>query len=247
MKRIKTAFLFLLCGLLLLTVNVHASKLEEGKELFFKGRESFYNNEEDISSSLTLLKQSKQQFANLNNEFNKYYWQAQSEFVIAEIYETKKEKKKALLSFNNSEQLVKKALKEKKTSEGLRLLADTYMRQINYKGIFYSMTYGPKAMELLEKSIQLNNKNYTAYNSLGTYYINAPKIGGGDINKAIKALTTALNSNNQFDNFISYHWLSIAYNKQDKEGKALKYVNKALEIYPNSLWAKNTLQQIKQD
>jgi tetratricopeptide (TPR) repeat protein len=242
-----TIFLSLLIILTLTSTIEAQNELEDGKELFLTARSNFYNNQQDFSTTITTLEESQDYFSQSSTDFSKFYWQAQAKFVIAEIYESKEKPRKAAQSFNRSESLIKKALRKKETSDALRLLADCYMRQMDYKGQLYKMTHGPKSLQLLKKSIELNSANYTAYNSLGTYYINAPKIGGGDINQGIKMLKKALASTNQFDNFITYQWLGIAYNKQNNTEQALNHINHALEIYPNSNWAKEKLEQFRNE
>ncbi|MGM0369229.1 MAG: tetratricopeptide repeat protein [Bacillota bacterium] len=240
-----TIFLSLLL-ILTFTITIEAqNRLEDGKELFLTARSNFYNNQQDFSTTITTLEESQNYFSQTQNDFSKFYWQAQSEFVIAEIYESKEKQRKAAQSFTRSETLIKKALRKKETSDALRLLADCYMRQMNYKGQLYKMTHGSKSLQLLKQSIELDSANYTAYNSLGTYYINAPKIGGGDINQGIKMLKKALASTNQFDNFITYQWLGIAYNKQNNTEQAVNHINHALEIYPNSSWGQNKLEEFR--
>lgn len=226
--------------------NDQSSNIVKGKELFFTGREMFYNAEAEIVEIKNTLKASKDYFSQLEDGFEKYYWQAQVEFVLAEIAEATEKKREAAQSFYASSNLIKKGLEyEPKSSDAHRLLADTYMRLTNYNGTMYMISHGPQALELLNKAISLDKENYTAFNSLATYYINAPAIGGGSVDKGIKVLQKALESEDKFDNFISYVWLGIAYAKKKKINDAVKNLNKALEIYPNSPWAKGIFKKIK--
>ena len=109
------------------------------------------------------------------------------------------------------------------------------------------MTHGPQACNMLKHALELDKKNFTAYDSLGVYYINAPVIGGGSMAKGIQTLQNALESKDEFDNFISHVWLGQAYQKKKDSDQAVKYLKKALEIYPNSPWAKGLLKQIEKN
>ncbi len=61
------------------------------------------------------------------------------------------------------------------------------MRLMDYHGTLYMMSKGPEAMKLLNKAISLDKKNFAVFNSLATYYLNAPAIGGGSVVKGIEA------------------------------------------------------------
>lgn len=229
------------------TTEAKNDDLNQGKELFLNARYEFYNGDKDTSEVIEIVRQSNSYFEKLMNKFDKYYWQAQIEFLLAEIYEVKGEEREAAQHFELSNKLALYAIKNNKSSsDAHRLLADTYMRLTQYKGTLYMMTSGPKALKLLQKAIKLDKDNYTAFNSLGTYYINAPEIGGGDVNKGIKMLGEALKSNDEFDNFISYIWLGNAYAKQKDKEKAIINLEKALKIYSASKWAQNTLKKIEE-
>lgn len=222
------------------------SLFEEGQELYYQGRSIYYSSEGNIKDALQVLNKSYGRFAELEDNDQKFFWQGQVQFLLGEIYEVLEDKRQAAQAFNQSGKLAEKALKANpRFSEGYRLLSDTYMRLMAYNGSLYATTKGPEAQKLLYKAIKLDKSNYTAYNSLGIYLINAPKIGGGDINKGINMLNKALDSDNEYDNFISYVWLSTGYQKKGNMNKALKNIEKAEDIYPNSRWAQGIKEQIQ--
>jgi tetratricopeptide (TPR) repeat protein len=113
---------------------------------------------------------------------------------------------------------------------------------MDYKGGIYMMTKGPQALKLLKKALSLDEKNYTAMNSLGMYYINAPAIGGGSVDKGIEVLQKALESKDEFDNFISNVWLGTAFQKKKNTDEASRHYQSALKIFPNCPWVKRLLQ-----
>ena len=50
------------------------------------------------------------------------------------------------------------------------------------------MSHGSKANNLYKKALDLDDKNYAAYNAMGVYCLHAPAIGGGGVDKAIENL-----------------------------------------------------------
>lgn len=140
--------------------------------------------------------------------------------------------------------MISKALKiNPKSSDANRVLADTIMRLMDYKGAIYMMSKGPQALKLLNKALSLDEKNYAAMNSLGMYYIEAPAIGGGSVAKGMDILQKALESKDQYENFISNIWLGKAFQKKNNSSEGEQHFQKALGIYPNSPWVKELLQK----
>ena len=215
------------------------------QELFVKARKMYYNAEAPQSEAIKVLGRIKESLANLPEGFDKYYWSANVAYLSGEMAEVAGDKQKAALDFTESNELINKALNyNPKSSDANRVLADTMMRLMNYKGAIYTMTKGPQVLKILKKALDLDAKNYTAMNSLGMYYINAPAVGGGSADKGIEVLQKALESKDHFDNFISNVWLGSAFQKKKNSGEAKQYYQKALGIYPNSPWVKELLQNI---
>ncbi len=230
------------------TINIFETEnVAQGKDLYFKGRKMFYNAENTPDQARATLALSKESFAKLSEGDLKCYWLAQVEFTLAEIDERTGNKKEAAMEFSKSNDLVKKAINyNEKLSDAYRLLADTYMRLMDYNGPLYSVNHGPQALRLTKKAFQLDNQNFTALNSSGVYYVSAPKAGGGNINKGIADLEKALASNDPFDKFIAHVWLGTAYQKKGNKTEALNHFDRALKIYPNSPWAKGLASQCNQ-
>lgn len=249
LKNYKFILVLIIFFTIAISLNMEAkdNNLEQGKDLFFQVREDYYNGDNDIEKLIETAGQSNSYLEKVNNDYQKYLWQGQVEFLIAEMYEVKEEPRKAAQHFENSSELALKSIKKnKKSSEAHRLLADTYMRLMEYKGVIYLMTSAPKAVKLLQKAVKLDKENYTAFNSLGIYYINAPKIGGGDIDKGIGMFKKALNSKDKFDNFISYIWIANAYIKLKDKDQAIDSAKQALKIYPANKWAEDILKDAKE-
>jgi tetratricopeptide (TPR) repeat protein len=227
--------------------NAVNENVTRGKNLYLKGREIFYNSDAGLDEVKSALVSSKTIFTQLPESDTKYYWLSQVVFTEAETLEINGDKRKAALKYTESCDLVKKALcYDQRLSDAHRLLADIYMRLMSYNGSLYSISHGPAALKSAQKAIQLDKQNFAAFNSLGIYYVNAPKIGGGDIDSGIATLSKALASNEPFDQFISHIWLGRAYLKKGSRSEALNHLHQAQKIYPNSIWAKQLAGQCTQ-
>ncbi len=220
--------------------------LKKGIAHYLTGRRSFYNTEGSFVEAKEDLLVAKEYFLQLREGEEQYCWLAKVEFVVGELEEASGEKRAAVRAFTESGRWAEQALKcNKRSSDAHRILADSYMRLMDYHGTLYMMSKGPEAMKLLNKAISLDKKNYAAFNSLATYYLNAPAIGGGSVDKGIEGLRKALESTDEHDNFLSYLWLGYAYRQAKKGEEARSYFLKALEIYPHSSWANEWLKEIR--
>ena len=208
-------------------------------------RHKFYSAKVTETKIITNLNQLQARLTK-ESEAENYYWQAQIEFLLGTVKQ-RLEQNTAVKHFEKSQKLVQKAIARNETSEGYRLLGDTYGRLIEYNGVFYAMRNGSKILDLLKKSIELDPQNYTAYNSLGIAYFKAPKVVGDNLDKAIKNFKQALKSEKQVDNFISYYYLAKCYVEKGNNKQASGYLKQAINIYPNNELAKLLLEKIAEE
>ncbi|ACL70715.1 tetratricopeptide repeat protein [Halothermothrix orenii] len=222
------------------------SPLQKGQKLYVRARDIFYNGEGGYQEIKKIVDNCEEILSSSEDNYKKYYWQGQLKFLQGEVAEALGKQREAAVSFDKASQLARKAIDNKSDfSDAYRLMADAYMRLMNYKGSLFAVTKGPQSLKLAQKAVSLDRTNYRALNTMAIYYINAPEIGGGDVNKGIKTLQKALESNDRFDNFISYMWLATAHKKKGEASAAMRYVKKALEIYPGSGWARWLMESIK--
>jgi tetratricopeptide (TPR) repeat protein len=117
------------------------------------------------------------------------------------------------------------------------LLAGLYGRKISFGGFMAGARYGPKNDAENKKAVALDPNNPRVYASLGGEYLHAPKMFGGDVDKAIESFrkATQLDATND-ENFV---WLALAYRKKGDTANADKALQEALRINPRSAFAKS--------
>ncbi len=242
-KLILTIVVFVFVVLLFSNPILAESNLEKGKDLFMSTREDFYSGEDE--NIVEELEKTKEIFSKVKDDYKRNYWQGRIEYLLAEVYEAYGEEGKAENYFERANKMAKKILNEKSTSNAHTLLAESYMRQFNHKGIFYTIRYGNKSLKLLERAIEMNKNNYRAFNSLGHYLYFAPEIGGGNKKRSIKAFQKALASDRKYDRFTANIWLGIVMrDNEDNIEAAKKYFKRAKEIYPDNPWIKEEINKI---
>lgn len=245
LKEVQNRFLPLYISLVLIILTSNLALASSIKEDYATARHKFYSDkvaEEEIINDLTGL----QKNLSKKSDAESYYWQAQIEFLLGALKQ-RLEQKTAAKHFKQSQKLVQNSIAKEKTSYGYRLLGDTYGRLIEYNGVFYAIKNGNKIIDLLKKAVSLDPKNYSAYNSLGRAYFKAPNMVGGRLDKAIKNLKQALESQKQVENFISYYYLAQCYLEQGKTKETTNYLKEAANIYPNNRQVKLLSEKISKN
>ena len=242
-KLILTIVVFVFVVLSFSNVILAESTLEKGKNNLIRIRDDFYRGSGE--NIIEKIKASKEFFTQVEDDYLRYYWQGRREFLLAEVYEAYEKNKKAVSHFEKANEFAEKALNEKSSSKAHTLLAKSYMRQFDHKSIIYTIRFGNKTLNFLNRAVEMDDSNYRAYNALGQYLYFAPKIGGGDKKRAVKVLKKALASENDYDNFISNMWLGIIMRESENDTvKAKKYFKKAKEIYPENPWLEEEINKL---
>ena len=199
---------------------------------FYKGKFTLVDLEKKLKKLTDDLVQSK-------NSYDKFYYLGKLNFLLGEISDLQNQEEKSINYYESAKKSVETALEYKKNSNIYNLIGKLYIRLLNKKGAFYAIRNGQKTFDLINKAVDLNNENYSAYNSLGIIYLQAPKIGGGDTAKSEKFFKKALKSDKEIDNFISYYYLAELYAKKENKNLKKDFREKAENIFPESYYLKN--------
>ncbi len=102
-----------------------------------------------------------------------------------------------------------------------------------------TLKYGQCARDEIDKAIQLDNKLALAYvtRGVGNYYL--PSAMGGGVDLALKDFDRAISLNPNLPE--AYLWKGIALRKANRDAEARKAFERALQLDPNRLWAKEQL------
>lgn len=103
------------------------------------------------------------------------------------------------------------------------------------------LKYGQCAQEELNKAIQLNGNLALAYVSRGVGYTYLPASFGGGVDLALKDFNRAIALDPKLAD--AYLWKGVALRKISQNAAAREAFQKALELDPNRLWAKQELEK----
>jgi tetratricopeptide (TPR) repeat protein len=120
-----------------------------------------------------------------------------------------------------------------------RLLGELCGQVIPANPLFGALKYGQCAKEEIDKAIQLDGRLALAYVSrgVGNYYL--PSSMGGGLEIALKDFDKALALDPKLSE--AYLWKGVALRKSNRNNEARQALQKALEIDPQRLWAKQQL------
>jgi tetratricopeptide (TPR) repeat protein len=209
--------------------------LEQGLQLLEEGRTTL----EDTS-----LAQARDHFTKLTQQHSDnavyFYGLARVNAYRCEAHAAHADKKKAESALDEAIANVQQSLKlNEKSADAHSLLADLYGRKISFGiGMFAGPKFGPKIQAENKRAQELDANNPRVFASLGRQYLNAPKMFGGDVDKAIESFRKSTQLDLKFDE--TYVWLGIALRKKGDAAGAEHAFQEALRLNPRSVFTKQT-------
>lgn len=122
-----------------------------------------------------------------------------------------------------------------------RLLGEVCGQVIPASPLMGTLKYGPCAKDEIDKAIQLDSKLALAYVSRGVGNFYLPSSMGGGVDLALKDFDKAIELDpNLVD---AYVWKGVTLRKANRDGEARQAFERALQLNPNRLWAKEQLEK----
>ncbi len=236
---------------------VLGASLEDVHELYRQGQRQLYNSAlgEEYLQARQLLQNAQTLLEHLRDaisEAERLSWQARLAFELGNWYHgaawgDPAQAQEALPYYLTAEQIAQ-TLTERAPhlSDGYRLLGESQMRIISLKGWLQALTHAQTAKRNLERALELDPQNAEAHLALGVYYLYAPALFGGNLERALdKFRESAALTSDETVRFLSYRWQGVAYAKLGKTAEARAAFQRALAIYPKSAWDRNELNKLR--
>ena len=124
-------------------------------------------------------------------------------------------------------------------SEYHRVLGVLCGQAITGANFLVAMKMGKCAQESINKAIELDPKSATAYlgRGVGSFYL--PQAFGGGAEAAIKDFQKAIELNPRLAE--AHMWLGVALRKTNRNAEARKALERAIQLNPKRVWAKEQL------
>jgi len=175
------------------------------------------------------------------NDPQAQYKLALAESYVAEVAIEVRDKNAAHLAAESGIDAAKKAVALKGDSAEYHRLLGTLCGQAVSANVLQGMKYGRCAQDEVNKAVQLDPKaavNYIA-RGVGNYYL--PQGLGGGIDLAIKDFMKASELDPQSSE--AQLWLGLALRKENRNADARKAFQKAIDLNPSRVWAKQQLEK----
>jgi tetratricopeptide (TPR) repeat protein len=209
--------------------------LEQGLRLLEEGRTTLND---------ATLTQARDYFAKLTqvhaDDAAYFYELARVDQYRYQAYLQQGDKKNAERGLDSAIAEVQQSIKlNDNSADAHSLLADLYGQKIGMGvGMFAGPKFGPKVKAENERAMALDAKSPRVYASLGRQYYMAPKMFGGDNDKAIESFRKSTELDPQSDE--TYVWLAMALRKKGDAAGADQALRTALKLNPESVFAQKT-------
>jgi len=162
-------------------------------------------------------------------------------------FDIKKDKRTGLPFLESADNYIKQALRStKKIADFYSLNGEIQNQFIVLKGGISAIYYSTEAKKSYQKALQINKNDSKSLLLLGIWYLFAPDIAGGSIDKSLSLIENARNSSDDpYTVFLTYIWESLACSNGMKKAEAIIAVNNALSIAPENTWARWILEELK--
>jgi tetratricopeptide (TPR) repeat protein len=173
------------------------------------------------------------------NDASAQYKFALAESYVAEVAIEVRDKNAAHSAAEAGIDAAKKAVALKGDSAEYHRLLGTLCGQAISANVLQGMKYGHCAQDEVNKAVQLDPKSSVNYlaRGVGNYYL--PQGLGGGLDLAVKDFQKAAELDPQSAE--AQLWLGLALRKQNKNADARKAFQKAIELNPARVWAKQQL------
>jgi tetratricopeptide (TPR) repeat protein len=166
-----------------------------------------------------------------------WYLLARTDAYRCQAYRAQGDKKNAEHALDEAIRNVQEALTiNDNSADAHSLLADLYGEKIGFgMAMFAGPRYGPKVQQENRRALALDASNPRVYASLGRQYLEAPKMYGGDLDKAIESFRKSTQLDPKSDE--AFVWLAIALRKKGDQAGAQQALQEALRLNPQSAFA----------
>lgn len=231
---------------------VELPQLIQVQELLKQARLLIYNSEqqEDFLRAKELLTEASKFLEQRDENYLVLYWRGLIELEVGNWFSINNEARKAEESFSSALQAAESSIRlYDRLSDAHRVMGESLMRLIDFRGTLFAATNGPTARKEIGKALSLDPQNAEAHLAMGIWLLFTPGLFGGNLEEAIRSFQQAEDvATDDHQRFLAHLWLGKA---QAAKGDALQaaraHLAKALEIYPHSVWAKQELEKLPQE
>ncbi len=228
---------------------VELPQLIQVQELLKQARLLIYNSEqqEDFLRAKELLTEASKFLESLEENYLGLYWKGLIDLEVGNWFSINNEERRAEESFSSGLKAAESSVTlYDRFSDSHRLVGESLMRLIDFRGTLFAATSGPRARKEIDKALSLDPGNVEAHLAMGIWLLFTPGLFGGNLEEAIRSFQHAEDvATDDHQRFLAHLWLGQALAAKGDSLQARTHLAKALEIYPHSVWAKQELEKLE--
>jgi tetratricopeptide (TPR) repeat protein len=157
-----------------------------------------------------------------------------------------RQRRRAATLFRFAAELGSSAVAREEFSDGYRLLAEAYALQVFTRGLSFQLRHGTSCRDYALRALELDFGNFRAHTALAGYYLNAPRVAGGDPMKALEVLRAAerITPRSRNEEFLLEGWLALTHSRLGDGDGAQRRLRRALVIYPENSWIRSIAEAV---
>lgn len=216
--------------------RLHPQQTEAGERAFREAERLIYSQaggEEQLDSLFVAARES---FDQIQEPAVREYSLGRVALLRGTWFNILDEKRRAVDVLEEALRRAERALELEEFSEGYRLLSDAHSQMMLARGVIYMIRHGDEARSAAFHALELDPSNPRAHISVAGFYLNAPPVAGGDLERGIEVLRSGvrLEEAGESERFLMYLWLSDAHEELGNPGAARRYRQEARAIFPGS-------------
>lgn len=138
--------------------------------------------------------------------------------------------------FAQAYELAQEAIKLESTARANRQAAEALSYLFNYRSTFFIIRNAGRAEDYLDKAEELAPQDYLTMLIRGNYYINAPRIAGGDRDKGRELFAEIRESDHPIFELAVLNTLTQMYEADGNAEKLSEHREAARKLFPESPW-----------
>jgi tetratricopeptide (TPR) repeat protein len=215
----------------------------EGRALLEQTTEGLFGETIPPATVHVMLDRCRASFERIGDACDRTYWAARVEVILGFAERSEGRVREAEARFARAQEMAKEAVACRETSDGYRVLADTYAQLITFRGFLYALAHGRKLLQYCEKAIALDPDNLDARLTLAIAHFYTPGIAGGGVDRSLSELR-ALEARPNITRLRSFTvgiWIALALDKKGRHDEARARLDQATSLYPMNTWARGLL------
>lgn len=210
-----------------------------GIDDYHRASELVYSESGTTAAIEALVSSATREARSIRDPAHRDYWLARLDLLMGIHYNQVEDDRRAERVLERGLDQIGRALEAAgEFSDGLRVRSDLHSQMMFSRGLFYMVRHGDEARDSALRALELDPQNLAARITVAGFYLNAPRMAGGDPAEGLRVLQAASIDAGlrDYERFLLAGFLADAALRLEDPDGARAYIDQAADIYPRSPW-----------